>query len=320
MPSSLAIQLVVALAASVAVSDRAVPAAAPGTDGPITAVQSLARAYSGKSIGDYAALLTADYRFHFNSNRAIDARVFVDGFTREQELKSASGLFHGVARDGQVRMPAAESITASLDGLSESPDPEHGDSTTHYRVVATRRLRLGMRLAGGDSISLSPALHVFHLVRGDAAVRAEGQLADPGRWYVRRWLENVEGLAIALAENRGPCGEPAPRPGAPARSEGQGSAASKPPRIPVDLAIYPLGNPACPTVDLTCDLPGSEPARLEVFDVMGRLMNRRDLPGAEPGAVKVQAGAGARIVPGVYWVRLSQGARRPATQMVVVAR
>jgi len=234
-----AINLLVALAGSVAATDRGVPATSPGPDSPITAIQSLARAYSDRSMEDYAALLTADYRFHFSSKREIDVGVFVDGFTREHELKSASG----------------------------------------------------------------PALHVFHLVRGDAAVRAEGQPTDHGRWYVRRWLEDVEGLTLALAENRGRCGEPAPRPRAPARSEGS----TRPAGTPVDLAIHPLGNPACPTVDLTCDLPGSEPALL-------------DLPNPPPGTVRVEAGAGARIVPGVYWVRLSQGARRPTTKMIVVAR
>ena len=308
----LAINMLVALAGTVA-APGGVPATAP--ESPTAAIQSLARAYSDRSIEGYAALLTADYRFHFNSNREINVRVFVDGFTREHELKSASALFNGVARPGQAPMPATKDITATLDGLSGGPDPEHPDSTSHYRVVAARRFMLDIKQATGDTIVTSPSLHVFHLVRGDAAVRVAGQPADTARWYIRRWLEDVEGLTLVLAENRGDCGEPAPRPGAPARSEGLTR-----PTAPVALAIHPLGNPACPTLDLTCDLPGSEPARLEVFDVMGRLMNRRDLSNPAPGTVRVEAGADARIVPGVYWVRLSQGARRPTTKMVVVAR
>jgi hypothetical protein len=316
MPIGPTICVLVALAGSVATPGRGAPTASPDPGGPSAAIQSLVRAYSDRSVEGYAALLTADYRFHFSSNRASDVGVFVNGFTREHELRSASALFHGVVREGRVVKPGAEAITATLDGLSEGPDPEHPDSMTHYRVVAVRNLELGIRLAAGDTIGLSPALHVFHLVRGDVAVRAAGQPAEQGRWYVRRWLEDVEGLRLVLAENRGPCGEPAPRPGAQARSEGS----TGPAGAPADLAIHPLGNPACATVELACDLPGSEPALVEVFDVMGRRMNRRDLANPAPGTVRVEAGAGARIVPGVYWVRLSQGARRPTTTMVVVAR
>ncbi|MBI5711682.1 MAG: hypothetical protein HZC42_15470 [Candidatus Eisenbacteria bacterium] len=69
-----------------------------------------------------------------------------------------------------------------------------------------------------------------------------------------------------------------------------------------------------------CDLPGVEPARLDVYDVMGRRMNHLDFAVPAPGARKIQAGAGARLVPGVYWVALSQAARKPSRRMVVVAR
>jgi hypothetical protein len=86
------------------------------------------------------------------------------------------------------------------------------------------------------------------------------------------------------------------------------------------LAIRPLLNPACPRLEVTCDLPGAEPARVEVYDVAGRLVNRRDVPVAAAGRVTVEAGAGTSLRPGVYWVRLGQAARRPSTRMVVVAR
>jgi hypothetical protein len=38
------------------------------------------------------------------------------------------------------------------------------------------------------------------------------------------------------------------------------------------------------------------------------------------GNVKVDAGAGAHLIPGVYWVRLGQAKRKPSTRMVVVGR
>jgi hypothetical protein len=57
-----------------------------------------------------------------------------------------------------------------------------------------------------------------------------------------------------------------------------------------------------------------------VIDVTGRLVNRREIVASRPGTVLVSAGEGARILPGMYWVRLSQGARGFTTRMIAVAR
>lgn len=317
-----ALHLIVAHSLTLAAPTPPQPTSSASSEsaGPASAIHALERAYADKSLEGMAGLFTADYRFHFSAKGRDDLKAAVDGFTREHELKSAAALFDGVVREGRIVMPAARTITATLDSLDESPDPEHPDSTAHYRIVAVHRFRLKIELADGNTLALNRSLHVFHLVRGDAAVRVEGQPADAGRWYMRRWIEDVDALALGLAASRGECGEPTPRPGATGRSEGAATASAGIPGAPVHLAIHPLGNPACPTMDLTCDLPGSEPALLEVFDVMGRSMNQRDLQVTKPGTVKVEAGGGARIVPGVYWVRLSQGSRRPTTKMVVVAR
>lgn len=312
--------LLMAIAAMAVFSDRGATAAPSGPDSPTAAIHSLARAYGDRSIQEFAALLSADYRFHSNTSGVAGMGVFVDGFTREHELTSASELFGVAPREGAAGRPAATRITATLDSLSEGPDPEHPDSTSHFRVVAARRFQLGISLASGDTIVTGPGLHVFHLVRGDAAIRVEGQPADSSRWYFRRWLEDVAGVTLALAEKQGGCGDAVPNPGVSARSEGGAPVSPASAGAPVNLAIHPLGNPACPTLKLTCDLPGTEPGLLEVFDVTGRMMNRRNLPSLAPGTVRVEAGVGARIMPGVYWVRLSQGARRPTTKMIVVAR
>jgi hypothetical protein len=49
-------------------------------------------------------------------------------------------------------------------------------------------------------------------------------------------------------------------------------------------------------------------------------VHERQVRVAGAGVVTVDAGQGAKILPGVYWVRLSQARRHPSTQMVVVAR
>jgi hypothetical protein len=291
--------------------------APPKPDSPTSAIQCLAEAYTDKSLDRYAALLSADYRFHFSSGQQL--AHYADGFTREDELKVASNLFHGVVHDGRVTTPAAERIRVVAGGTSVGTDPEHPDSTAYYRTVVVRRFEMAIRLTNGDSIVPNPALHVFHVVRGDAALCAAGQPADSTRWYIRRWLEDVDGLTLALTAQKQDCGEPNPGPAAPAREEAASAPAPGPHR-PVELAIHPLGNPACPSLTIQCDLPGSGPARLEVFDVMGRLMNHRDLDVTVPGTLSVEAGADAHLEPGVYWVRLTQARLTASTKMVVVTR
>ena len=288
--------------------------APPRPDSPTAAIQCLARAYSDKSLERYAALLSADYRFHTTQAKLIR---FVDGMTRDFELQSTSNLFRGMSPGGPDH--GVVTLRVMANGLSEGPDPEHPDSTAHYRTVIARRFDMEMRLANGDTIVPQPALQVFHVVRGDVAVRAAGQSADSTRWYIRRWLEDVDGLTLALTAEKQGCGEPSPGPAAPAHEDGVGASAPGPHR-PVELAIHPLGNPACPLLSIQCDLPGSGPARLEVFDVTGRLMNRRDLDVAVPGTLSVEAGADAHLEPGVYWVRLTQARRAASTKMVVVTR
>lgn len=289
-------------------------AGTPCADSPAAAIQCLARAYSDKSLESYAALLAADYRFHTTQAQLVR---YVDGMTRDVELQSASNLFRGMSPGGPDH--GSVTIRVTLNGLTEGPDPEHPDSTTRYRVVAVRRFEMSIRRANGDSVMTTPNLNVFHVVRGDAVVRAEGQPADSSRWYIRRWLEDVGEVTTALAAQKQDCGEPSPRPASPVHEEAASAPASGPHR-PVELAIHPLANPACPSLTIQCDLPGSETAQIEVFDVMGRLMNRRALEITAPGTLSVEAGAEARLEPGVYWVRLSQARRSATTKMVVVTR
>src|ERR1043166_8585915 len=201
--------------------------------------------------------------------------LYTVGWPREQEMRTVRAMLEGVTRNGKV----------------------------------------GVGMANGIHMGGHPSLHVFHVVRGDAAVLAPGQAPDPGRWYIRRWLEDVTGLRAALREQKGDCGqrEPSTEPGAAAGIAGSAS-------MPATLGIRALTSPACSALRVSCDLPGNEPARVEVYDVSGRLVNTRRVAVKAAGNVTVDAGAGAHLLPGVYWVRLGQAARRPSTRMVVVAR
>jgi hypothetical protein len=228
-------------------------------------------------------------------------------------MDAIRGLLLGVHKDGVVVMPAADSLSLVMDGVSQRFDPEHPDSSENYRVLTVRRFDSRIVLPGGQVLETLETLNTFHVVRGDAAVLADGQVADPSAWYIRRWLSDVTGVITAIREHGGPCGEPEPpAPG--------GAPVANSPRVPTQLALRPLLNPACALLTMTCDLPGTEPAKVEVYDVSGRRVHERQVRVAGAGVVTVDAGQGAKILPGVYWVRLSQARRHPSTQMVVVAR
>lgn len=268
--------------------------------GSVTAMQSLKRAYETRDESVLAGLYTSNYEYY---STAVSGGA-MKYFGRDDELNSAHGLFHGVVKDGKTVMPAADTIGVSMSGLSESDDPEHPDSLAFYRLVTCTDFGLKMKLPGNLNTLTWNSMHVFHLVRGDAAVLAEGQAADPKRWYIRRWYDDVNLLNSSLAEHQGDC--------TPASASDAAAADLR-------LAIQPLGNPACPTIDLMCVLPRTGPATIEVIDIAGRRVNRQTVDIAKPGPQVLQAGAGASIKPGAYFVRVSQG-NVFATQKVFVAR
>ena len=277
--------------------------------GPQGTLEAIARGYRDRSVDSVAAHYTADWRFHTYGDTVIH---FVNGVDRQYELGVLQTMFHGSIRGADTLRAPADSVGITMDGFREGVDPEHPDSTQHYQVVEVGRFEMGIR-SGKTLLMTSSKKHVFHFVRGDVAQLVPGQPADSTRWYVRRWLEDVSGVLESLAKSAGNCGEPeAPVPGPRA-----GAAA---PAASVALAVHPLMNPACAKLEVVCDLPERGPARIDVYDVGGRRMNRRDLTAAAPGRMTIEAGAGTKLSPGPYWVRVSQGKYAPATRMVLVAR
>ena len=289
-----------------------IPPANQPLTGPQATLERLAQAFRDRAPDALDALFTSDYVFH----AVGDSRLgHTEGSDRESEMQSFRSMLTGVVRNGVTVLAAADSVGMRIDGIREGVDPEHPDSTRHYRVETVARFEFGFRLTNGNRLENSPSVHVFHLVRGDAAKRVSGQTASAEKWYIRRWLEDVSGVRKALAEQKGNCGEQEPT----ARAAG-GAAVAGGLTLPGMLGIRALTNPACSALRVSCDLPGSEPAQVEVYDVSGRLVNTRQVAVKEAGNISVDAGAGAHLLPGIYWVRLGQAARKPSTRMVVVAR
>jgi hypothetical protein len=306
--------LVTATGVTVEAAVTNVPPVNQPLEGPQATLEQLAQGYRGLSPDAVIATFSADYRFHsFGDSLAS----FMSGSSREDEAEVVRRMLMGERRfkfrRGMIDVPRADSVGMRLDGIREGVDPEHADSSQHYRVLTVSLFEMGFRTTNGERYLTASREHIFHLVRGDVASLASGQPATAGRWYIRRWLEDVAGVRERLERERGECGEP-PAPTAGPRSRGDS------PIAVTALAIRPLVNPACAKLEVTCDFPGREPARIEVYDVSGRLVVRRELAVPATGTLTLEAGRGARVVPGVYWLRLGQGPRPPTTRMVVVAR
>ena len=101
----------------------------------------------------------------------------------------------------------------------------------------------------------------------------------------------------------------------------QSATSESAPDVPRVLAVSPAGaNPASGhslVVDVA--LPTAAPARLEMLDVMGRVVAERDLGALGTGRHAVDLSAGLRaFAPGVYLVRVTQGGDARVARVTVI--
>jgi hypothetical protein len=93
--------------------------------------------------------------------------------------------------------------------------------------------------------------------------------------------------------------------------------AVEPVGVSADFAIAPVGNPARGRIVLAATLPNAEPAEVALFDVAGRRLTSRSIA-ASPGRQALTLARGSELPAGVYFVRLTQGARATSTRVVLV--
>ena len=65
-------------------------------------------------------------------------------------------------------------------------------------------------------------------------------------------------------------------------------------------------NPAVRDLNLSFTLPSAAPARLEILDAGGRRVVEREVGSLGPGRHLFALGAGSRLAPGMYWIRITQ--------------
>ena len=77
-------------------------------------------------------------------------------------------------------------------------------------------------------------------------------------------------------------------------------------------------NPTSSNGIIRFSLPAAGAARLELFDLVGRRLWAREVGGLGPGDHEVRLGDGSRFLPGLYLVRLVQGAHAAVARVAIV--
>jgi hypothetical protein len=77
-------------------------------------------------------------------------------------------------------------------------------------------------------------------------------------------------------------------------------------------------NPVVGTMNASFSLATGEPATLSVIDVTGRQVHSREVGSLGAGRHVVPMAVGARMAPGLYWLKLSQGGRSLLARAVVI--
>jgi hypothetical protein len=85
------------------------------------------------------------------------------------------------------------------------------------------------------------------------------------------------------------------------------------------LAIAGLHpNPAVDRLVVSFRLPNNSPARLELFDITGRMLASRDVENAGTGLREMDISQGLHLAAGVYSIRLRQGGQAAVARAVVM--
>ena len=166
----------------------------PAATSPISAVQRLAWAYGNRDLDVYAELFTSDFRFVFSDPRL--ARRYPDGWTREDEIRSALHLFQGKrGYDGSI-LVGARAIDLDIGPVTiDSVQSRFG--SRQIRVVDAPYTTL--TVSGlNETYVVSRQHQRFWLVRGDSARLEPGRVRYPDRWYIHYWVENPEKARYAL--------------------------------------------------------------------------------------------------------------------------
>jgi hypothetical protein len=167
----------------------------PPNDTPHNTMLRFEATYEYQVVGEYEKLFTKDFRFTFSSQSdPLLVAEYGNNWGKDDEIESTRHLFQGFTDDEGTFQEAATSITMTFILLLEQENPQHPDSTEHYKLMIAQPLVLAIGLSNDSGFNVE-ARHEFYLVRGDAAVLDEGQDASTSRWYIYRWDDLSEPIS-----------------------------------------------------------------------------------------------------------------------------
>ncbi len=195
-------------------TQRATSTPAPVPNSAANVVRLFEWCWNNRGIQEYEEIFTDDFRFQFALGDSAGNAYRDVPWTREDELRSATGLFVGTPDH-----PAATEIDLSLDKtLYALPDDRPGKNPIWHKSIRSS-VTLTVTLEG-QGLNEVRGYAKFYLVRGDSAVIppelvAKGFKPDSLRWWIDRWEDETLPASAAV-----PPGTAALRPAGPAGGTG----------------------------------------------------------------------------------------------------
>lgn len=161
--------------------------------------------WKNRGYNEYEEIFTDDYRFYFAAQDSAGNTYRDVPYTRDDELRSATGLFVGTPDH-----PAASEITLDFDKtLIPLNDDRPGKDPGWHRTIRTHvDLKVTVDIGSGPSVNEVHGYAKFYLVRGDSAaipeaLRLKGFRPDANRWWIERWDdETLPAGSAAMARAR----------------------------------------------------------------------------------------------------------------------
>lgn len=199
-------------------TQRVTSAPAPVPNSPANVIRLFEWCWNNRGINEYEEIFTDDYRFQFALGDSAGNAYRDAPFTREDELRTATGLFVGT-----IDHDPASDIQLDLDKtLIPLNDDRPGKTAPwHYSIRTKVNLKVIIDRGSGPEVNEVNGYAKFYLVRGDSAaippeLAARGFQPDPNRWWIERWEDETlppGGSATApapgLAASRRPGATPA---------------------------------------------------------------------------------------------------------------
>jgi hypothetical protein len=253
--------------------------------GPEAVLYALFDRFENRDPDGWIASMSSDYLFESDDPAFHSSHPH--GMSRDDELAFATHLFRGVARRGRPGspLPIAIQVAEEVGPLRVTVLSADG---TRVRALA-EHLVVALRFADGTSVDLGATRNEFTV-----------QLED-GRWWITRWQETSESGepdAVAAPGAAGPVARPGVTDAAP----------------PLRLALAVRGEPVSNRIVLSLMLPRSGGA-VELYDVMGRRILRRDLDGVAAGSSTLEIPADG-VPAGIYWARVHQVGESVSARLV----